>query len=126
MNAAANKIPRMPNITIATTANVISMNFFSFPVHPKCLNFNENIGNSDTKSKDVTITITIIATGLQQKSVNQSDTPSFNRVSDVATNEERNNALAGVGKPIKLLVCLSSILNFANLNAENAGIKNAM
>ena len=126
MNAAANKIPHIPNIIIATTANTISINFFSFPAQPKCLNFNENIGNSETKSKDVAITITIIATGLEQKSVNQLDVPFFNRISDVDTNDDRNNALAGVGKPIKLLVCLSSILNFANRNAENAGTKKAM
>ena len=39
--------------------------------------------------------------------------------------EPINIAFAGVGKPIKLVVCLSSILNFAKRNAENKGIKNA-
>ena len=33
--------------------------------------------------------------------------------------------MAGVGKPIKELVCLSSILNLASLSAENTAIINA-
>ena len=38
----------------------------------------------------------------------------------------QKRALAGVGSPIKELVCLSSRLNFANLSAEKAAITNAM
>lgn len=34
-----------------------------------------------------------------------------------------NNALAGVGNPIKDVACLSSMLNLANLNAEKTGMK---
>ena len=39
--------------------------------------------------------------------------------------EPQNKAFAGVGKPIKPIVCRSSRLNFANLNAENAAMINA-
>ncbi len=39
--------------------------------------------------------------------------------------EAINKALAGVGKPIKTSVCLLSLLNLANRNAENKGIKKA-
>ena len=35
-------------------------------------------------------------------------------------------AAAGVGNPIKEMVCLVSILNFANLIAEKMGIKKAI
>ncbi len=37
-----------------------------------------------------------------------------------------NNALAGVGKPIKLSACLVSTLNFASRSAENIAIKKAI
>lgn len=37
----------------------------------------------------------------------------------------KNAALAGVGKPIKLVVWRVSMLNLANLNDENTGIKKA-
>ncbi len=39
--------------------------------------------------------------------------------------EHINKAFAGVGNPINESVCLVSILNFANLSAENTAIMNA-
>ena len=38
------------------------------------------------------------------------------------TIETKNSAFAGVGSPMNFLVWASSILNFANRNAENIGI----
>ena len=40
--------------------------------------------------------------------------------------EAQNNALAGVGMPIKELVWRSSILNLASLNPENTAIRKAV
>lgn len=37
-----------------------------------------------------------------------------------------NSAFAGVGRPINVLLCLSSLLNLANLRAEKTAIKYAM
>jgi hypothetical protein len=39
--------------------------------------------------------------------------------------EAINKEFAGVGRPIKFSVCLVSILNFANLRAENTAIRKA-
>lgn len=38
----------------------------------------------------------------------------------------KKRALAGVGKPMKLVACRSSTLNFANRTADNAGTMSAM
>lgn len=39
--------------------------------------------------------------------------------SNTKYNEDIKSALAGVGRPMKVDCCLSSMLNLANLNAEN-------
>ena len=44
---------------------------------------------------------------------------------DINGNEAIKIAQAGVGKPIKLSVCLSSILNLAKRMAEKTGIMKA-
>lgn len=47
--------------------------------------------------------------------------------SELAPNsrEPQNRAFAGVGRPMKPIVCRSSRLNLASLNAENAAIMKA-
>ena len=40
--------------------------------------------------------------------------------------EPQNKALAGVGKPMNEVVCLSSRLNFARRKAEKAAIRKAI
>jgi hypothetical protein len=48
-----------------------------------------------------------------------------NRLLVATTNDAQKIAFAGVGKPIKIALCRSSMLNFANRNAEKTAMRNA-
>ncbi len=84
------------------------------PASAPFLNFIENIGISLTSSSDkMTETAGMIqvlcATG-----------PAMFMMSilQIVANEPHNMAQAGVAKPMKFSLCLSSTLNFASLRAE--------
>ena len=81
------------------------------------LNFNENIGISDTNSHEDTHTIASNANGCTPPPVKAACAPT--------ASDAQNSACAGTGIPIKEVVCRSSILNLASRNAEKTGITNA-
>ncbi len=77
------------------------------------LNFNENMGTSETRKKQKTTINTRVIIPLSiRKLENEKPIPA------------QNKALAGVGMPINELVCRSSILNLARRKAEKTGTKN--
>ena len=83
----------------------------------KLLNLNENIGISEIRRyENIKVNASII-----QKLFAKASFP----VSIPIQIPIQNKALAGVGNPINEEVCLSSILNFASLNAENTAIMKA-
>ena len=80
------------------------------------LNFNENKGILATKSKG-----NIIESGIRNRKSKNNGNKSV-LISGIAATKI---ASAGVGKPINEVVCLVSILNFANRIAEKIGNKKA-
>ena len=86
--------------------------------HDRSLNFSENIGSSATSSSDM------ITTKMNKyKALKWSDTK---KLCAPTVSEPQNNALAGVGIPIKEEVCRSSKLNLANRKAEKTAIRKAV
>lgn len=78
-------------------------------------NFSENMGIGDTNNQEnskISIGIAKDSTGKLYSCM-------------AATPKAQKRALAGVGRPIKPRLCLSSILNLASLRAENRGRKKA-
>lgn len=81
------------------------------------LNLSENIGISATNSHDVSNT-----NRMRYNALNLSE---IRKLCPPAAKELQKRALAGVGIPMKDVVCLVSMLNFANRNAEKMAIMNA-
>ena len=91
--------------------------FILFPFHPQFLNFKANNGISAMSSQLLrAIMARIIISAHLLDSI---------MGAQPITKDPQNNALAGVGSPMKDVVCLSSRLNFANRSAENAATMNA-
>ena len=90
----------------------------SFPFHPHCLNFSANMGISATSSQQVTAMRIRIKTYACGMVAIRSPAPTMS--------EPQKRALAGVGNPMKEVVCRSSRLNFASLSAEKAAMMNAV
>ena len=90
----------------------------------RSLNFIENKGMGDTRRYDRTkiknINIPGLANNLAMMGMPSGELYNIRGIDPI------NMAFAGVGNPIKLSVCLVSILNFASRNAENTGIRNAI
>ena len=86
------------------------------------LNFKENKGISAINNTDITTVARIKSSGIAIQVLRE--LPAWNSV--IKGKERKNKVFAGVGKPIKLSVCLSSTLNFANRYAEKAGIISAI
>ena len=85
------------------------------------MNFNENIGIGEinkNESRNISITRN---PGLAKILLKNKIRPDGYAISNGI--DPINIALAGVGSPIKLSVCLWSILNFARRKAENTGIR---
>lgn len=103
-------IPDNPqNMIIGIEVN-IKMYFILLSFIFKFLNFKENIGISDISNHENIIINTKIIYG-------------FMSLNPIAV-EAQNKAFAGVGKPMNDILCLSSKLNLANLNAEKTAIEN--
>ena len=115
MIAAKLLIPKKMRNGIHT---IKKMKLILFVLHERFLNFSENIGISDTNSKEV-INAKITVTNTNK--------PSFAWTTGKTEypTEAQNKACAGTGKPINEVVCRSSILNLAKRKPENVGITNA-
>src|ERR1035437_3494902 len=94
----------------------INLILLSFQV--RFLNFNANIGSSETKRSDI---ITVIRTKTTGCKINVSRI-SYLPCSVISARAAIKSAFAGVGKPIKDSACRESMLNFANRRAEKTGI----
>jgi hypothetical protein len=86
------------------------------------LNFKAKRGISETKVRDSKIVSPIKTSGI---SIIDAIRLSAWKVL-ISGNDIKIKQFAGVGNPIKLSVCLSSILNFANLYAEKEGMASAI
>ena len=84
----------------------------------KFLNFNENIGISEIKKKD--------DNNIRPSIKNQPALRLNIQCPAPVTKDDQKRAFAGVGKPINVFVCRLSTLNFANRQAENTAIRNAV
>jgi len=93
--------------------NIRKMYCNSFSSHFRFLNFNENMGISDT-NKALKITIRIKISQLFSVTNVEKEYPS----------PTQKMAFAGVAKPRKEELCRSSILNFASRKAENKVMMN--
>ena len=115
MIAAKLLIPKKMRNGIHT---IKKMKLILLVLHERFLNFSENIGISDTNSKEV-INAKITVTNTNK--------PSFAWITGKTEypTEAQNKACAGTGKPINEVVCRSSILNLAKRKPENVGITNA-
>ncbi len=105
--------------THTTAANATNeyLNALPSPVHAQVLNFKANMGISHTSNTQLT---TIIPSSMPLPHACEPNHPP-----QVANNEAQNNALAGVGKPMKVVAWRVSRLNLANLSAEKAAMRNA-
>ena len=81
------------------------------------MNFNENIGISETKRYENIATRAKRYIALKLSEIKKECAPT--------TKDPQKRAFAGTGSPINELVCRSSTLNFANLNAEKTEIVKA-
>jgi hypothetical protein len=91
------------------TATRIKVNLILLSVHEKFLNFKANNSIGATSRKETMMVIHIRTPGWETHVANGSGSnhsPVINR------------ALAGVGNPIKVSLCLSSVLNLARRMAE--------
>jgi hypothetical protein len=88
----------------------------------KFLNFKAKRGISETKVSDSKIVSPIRTSGI---SIIDAIKLSAWKVL-ISGNDMKIKQFAGVGNPIKLSLCLSSILNFANLYADKEGIASAI
>ena len=102
-------------IPININLNLLSVNF-------KLLNFKAKRGISETKASDSKMLSPIKTSGI---SIISAIKLSAWKVL-ISGNDIKNKQFAGVGNPIKLSLCLSSTLNFANLYAEKAGMVSAI
>ena len=103
------------------------MKRISFPFHLKCLNFNENMGISETKRIDRTKIKGIIKKGCITNSLAIKFTePASKSCAKMRGKVHNKRVFAGVFKPIKPSTCLVSKLNLAKRNIEKTGIKRAI
>lgn len=101
-------IPENPQIMIIGMEVIMKMYFILLSFIDRFLNFRENIGISDMSNHENMIINTKITNG-------------FISLAPIAI-EDQNSAFAGVGRPINDVLCLSSKLNLANLNAEKTAM----
>ena len=96
--------------------NPKNTNFVRFPTQPKCLNFKANKGISEISKTLKTIEIILKMQGLKLNPILP-----YLKIKGI---EQIKIALAGVGTPIKEVVCLVSLLNLARRIAEKTGMMN--
>ena len=96
----------------------IKTNLILFDFQLIFVNFNANIGISQTRSQ-----LNITTNANRNKELNRGD---VKKSPQLLINAPQNIALAGVGMPIKPVCWRSSILNLASRYAEKAAIKKAV
>ena len=118
--------PDIPVNAIIVAAVARNKYLITLCFHRNSLNFRENILISATRRYEKRKVIANNVHGLSKKLLNWVEGYS-NTVTDI---EPINIALAGVGSPIKLSVCLLSVLNLASLIPEKTliikGVNNHM
>ena len=91
------------------------------------MTFSENIGISDTRSNEVAIAITVMTVSRISGSISidipESIEPEPERSAQIS--DDQKMACAGTGRPINVVVCRVSLLNFAKRKAEQTGIASA-
>ena len=97
------------------TSKKMKLTLLSF--QDRFLNFNENIGISETKRYENIATRAKRYKALKLSEIKKECAPT--------TKDPQKRAFAGTGSPINELVCRSSTLNLANLNAEKTEIAKA-
>jgi hypothetical protein len=100
-------------ITISNTETIRKVNLSLLSAQVKFLNFNAKISILETSKNENTVVITI------STQVCVSHEPTAGATNG---NEVMNNVFAGVFKPLKESVCVSSMLKIASRSAENTAI----
>lgn len=113
------------NSKISTKETTSKIYRILFLLQSNDVNLNEKRGILETNRKQEIITSISRNSGCKNRLQRKSPTTFSGLIPETKAKIEKIKiAFAGVGSPRKLLTCFSSILNFANLQAENTGIKN--
>lgn len=118
VNVCPLAIPAAVDMPKKNTHNIRNTYFLLLSFHVIFLNFNENIGISHTSNQ-----LNMITNANKNGALNIGE---VRYASLLEIRAAQKIAFAGVGIPMKVVCCRSSILNLASRMAENAAMMNAV